>query len=74
MFDYNHDKPLTYRQLQAALNELTEEQLDMFVLIMNSGDLEVHPVFETYIVSELPEAVLGRVENVLELQQPVIVM
>lgn len=61
--------PLTYRQLQAALNELDEEQLDMTVTVMDEC-VEFFCVYDTYLVSELPKRIYE--EQDMEDNQPIL--
>jgi len=44
----------TYRELRDALNELSEEQLDMTVSIYDPEIAEVYPVSECFVVDNLP--------------------
>ncbi len=67
-------KPLTYRQLLAALKELPEESLDMSVTIIDPSASEAYPAYETTFVSELPIRVREDFEEVLDLAQPVLVI
>jgi hypothetical protein len=74
-------KPLTYRQLFAALSELPDESLDMSVTVLNidtadkySLNAEAYPVQETTLVSELPDDRREEVEDMLSLDQPVLVV
>jgi hypothetical protein len=63
-------KPLTYRDLRAALSELTPEQLDMPATFVGE-DYEAFPIMDLSLVSELPDDSLA---GVLEDQQPLMLM
>lgn len=67
-------KPLTYRQLLAALKELGDEQLDMSVTVINAGEHEAYPVQDVSLVSELDEDVLDEWDGTLEDSQPVLII
>lgn len=45
-------RPLSYRQLKEALNELTDEQLDMTVTIWNTD--EAYVIMDYMTVENLP--------------------
>lgn len=65
-----NELPLTYRQLFEALKELTEEQLDSSVSILD-GD-ECIPVYQTILFSELPESMQEDMD--LDESQPLLVI
>ena len=46
-------KPLTYRELKAKLNKLTEEQLDMSVTMYDTDNHQALPIMDIMPVSEL---------------------
>jgi hypothetical protein len=46
---------LSWREVKAAVNELTEEQLDMMATAVDE-DGEMYPIRDTFLVSEAPEA------------------
>ena len=56
---------LTYRKLIEALQELTEEQLDMSVCVVDQ-DMESHDIDDTVLAGDLDlEDVLGENQPVL---------
>ena len=64
---------MTYRKLQEALNELSDEQLDMTVTVYLDTQ-EAFPVDDTFLVSELPEDDREAMDGVLEEDQPVLLL
>lgn len=67
-------KPLTYRELLAALQELSNDQLDMSVTVYASDECEAYPVLDTFVVSEMHESIQDELDGVLEGEQPVLVI
>lgn len=61
---------MTYRELKAALAELTEEQLDMTVLIDDSQQDEFFPVADCCLASELVS--WPQQDDVIEETQPLL--
>lgn len=51
----NTPLPLTFRQIRDALNELSDEQLDMSATVYDHDVEEAYPVYDTFIFSELPQ-------------------
>ena len=66
-------RPISYRDLLHALQELDSDALDMSVSIFDTNSLEVFPVFETTFVSELPTKQRYALEDVVEPEQPLLV-
>jgi len=66
-------RPLTYRELKAALSALDEEQLDQSVSLLRGEDNEVFPIFDTILVSELPDEKREELEDVIGPDAAVIV-
>ena len=64
-------KPLTYRQLLVALQELPDESLDMNVCILNLIGRTINHAWETILASELPDKVRESCSDLSE-EQPVI--
>lgn len=62
---------MTYRELLAALNELSDEQLDMTASIFDTESEEIYPLKETTLASELS---LMDVDGVVEENQPLMVI
>ena len=62
--------PLSYRQLLVALQELTEEQLDMSVSVLL--DDEVLSIYDTIVASELPDG--EELLDVVEENQPLLTL
>ena len=46
--------PTTYRELKIAINELTEEQLDMSVTVLDDELGEMLPIADLMLFSEMP--------------------
>jgi hypothetical protein len=65
---------LTYRQLLAALMELTDEQLDTTATVYDTANCEVFAVSETTLMSELPSDHRHEIEDVLDYNAPLIVI
>lgn len=59
-------KPITFRQLRDALNELTEDQLDASVSVADLEDHEIYSIFDTMLLSSLPEKHRKEFLDVLE--------
>jgi hypothetical protein len=59
-------RPITYRHLKAALEELTDEQLDMSVLVLNENE-ELLPITDNFLACEVEE-----LEDVVEADQPLL--
>jgi hypothetical protein len=64
---------LTYRQILAALNELSEEQLDMTASVYEPSTNEVVPISETWIVENMPPAHQEQLQGIVESEQPLFV-
>lgn len=64
---------MTYRQLLNALNELSENDLDLSVSLFDTNTKEVYPLVETTLVSELPSKYREEVEDVLTNDHPILV-
>lgn len=67
-------KPLTYRELLEALQELTPEQLDMSVSILDTGSFEIYPIHDTMLLSECSQLVQQDIGDVIEENQPLLLM
>jgi hypothetical protein len=63
-------RPLSYRQLFVALQELTEEQLDMSVSVLL--DDEILSIYDTIVASELPDG--EELYDVVEENQPLLTL
>jgi len=64
----------TYRELLAALQELSEDQLDMTASTYDPTTNEVVPISETFVVSELPIRHQIELDGVVENDQPLLVV
>lgn len=64
----------TYRELLAALQELSEDQLDMTASTYDPNTHEVVPISETFIVANLPVRHQIELDGVVENDQPLLVM
>lgn len=65
---------LTYRKIRDALNELSEEQLDMTASVYEPSTNEVIPISECFIVENLPDAHQEALDGVVENDQPLFVV
>ena len=65
-------KPVTYRQLLDALNELSEEQLDMTVLVLNQ-DNELLPL-EDYQAASWVDCYEEELSDVVDEEQPLLII
>ena len=65
-------RPVTYRQLLDALNELSEEQLDMTVLVLNQ-DNELSPL-EDYQVASWVDCYEEELLDVVDEEQPLLII
>ena len=65
-------KPLSYRQLKTALNELTEEQLDSSVTVIDTTNQEGYSVMDTIIFSELSPEIQDEMD--LDENQPCLIL
>jgi hypothetical protein len=65
---------LTYRQLLAALMELTDEQLDTTATVYDTASCEVFAVSETTLMSELPTKHRHKIEDMLDYDAPLIII
>lgn len=64
----------TYRELLAALQELSEDQLDMTASTYDPNTHEVVPISETFVVGNLPIRHQIELDGVVENDQPVLVL
>lgn len=64
----------TFRQLRDALNELSDEQLDMTASVYEPSTNEVIPISECFIVENLPDAHQEQLDGVVENDQPLLVI
>lgn len=64
---------LTYRQIRDALNELSEEQLDMTASVYEPEMNEVIPISETWIVENMPAFYQDQLDGIVENDQPLFV-
>lgn len=66
---------LTYRQVRDALNELSDEQLDMTASVYEPSTNEVVPISECFVVINLPDAHQEELNGVVERwDQPLLVI
>ena len=65
---------LTYRQVRDALNELSDEQLDMTASVYEPSTNEVVPISECFVVINLPDAHQEELNGVVENDQPLLVI
>ena len=65
-------RPVTFRQLLDALNELSEEQLDMTVLVLNQ-DNELLPL-EDYQVASWVDCYEEELSDVVDEEQPLLII
>jgi hypothetical protein len=65
---------LTYRQVRDALNELTDEQLDMTASVYEPSTNEVIPISECFVVENFPDAHQEELDGVVENDQPLFVI
>lgn len=63
----------TYRQIRDALNELSEEQLDMTASIYEPDMDEVIPISECFIVENMPMRYQEALDGVVESNQPLFI-
>lgn len=64
----------TYRELLAALQELSEDQLDMTASTYDPDTNEVVPISETFVVGNLPVRHQIELDGVVENDQPLLVL
>jgi hypothetical protein len=64
-----NQRPLSYRQLLNALQELSDDQLDMSVTMVDR-DGEGIPIYDHILVGELPQRLYNN--NDMEDNQPVL--
>ncbi len=50
-------RPLTYREIKSALNELSEEQLDEPATVLFASEKEFYGIVDAVTYSNLPEAI-----------------
>ena len=65
-------RPVTYRQLLDALNELSEEQLDMTVLVLNHEN-ELLPL-EDYQAASWVDCYEDELSDVVDGEQPLLII
>ena len=65
-------KPVTYRQLLVALNELSEEQLDMTVLVLDHNN-ELLPL-QDYQAASWVDCYEDDLSDVVEGEQPLLII
>jgi hypothetical protein len=61
------------RELKAALNELTEEQLEMDAKILDSDNGELYPISDTVLFSELPQEMQDKFLDIIEEDNPLLI-
>lgn len=64
----------TFRQIRDALNELSEEQLDMTASVYDPDIHEVFPIRECFIVENMSKEHQERLDGVVENDQPLLVL
>lgn len=65
-------KPVSYRQLLVALNELSEEQLDMTVLVLDHNN-ELLPL-QDYQAASWVDCYEDDLSDVVEGEQPLLII
>ena len=65
-------KPVSYRQLLVALNELSEEQLDMSVLVLDHNN-ELLPL-QDYQAASWVDCYEDDLSDVVEGEQPLLII
>ena len=64
-------KPLTYRELLAACQELSEELLDSSVTIFEPTTNECFPIYDHVLYTELPQEIQDELD--FDNEQPLLV-
>lgn len=65
---------LTWREIKDALNELSEEQLQMSAVILDADRMETMPITNSFLLSELPSRFQEEFEDVYDDDVPLLVI
>lgn len=65
---------LTFRELREAINELSEEQLNMTASVYDSHATEVYAISECFVTHNLPQNHQEELDGVVEENQPLLVI